>query len=286
MAITTGIIGGTGLYKVEGIEIIDQKKVETPFGAPSAPLTIGKLGDREVIFLPRHGVHHEIMPSNINFRANLWALKEAGARQIISISATGSLQQEIAPGDFALVDQYFDHTRGRRVSSYFDNGMVGHISTAEPACARLSASIYKVAQSIGQPLHQKKTYACVEGPRLGTRAESFFLKNAVKADLVGMTNVPEAFLANEAGLCYVTIGIATDYDCWLDDPDAHVSLAAVIAQYGKSLSKVTDLVKAFLAEDHSPRDCQCHARSAHAVMTPAEFVSPQQKKILELLSAP
>jgi len=157
----TGIIGGTGLYSIEGLKLIAKKNVTTPFGKPSAPIAIGKFGDQKVAFLPRHGLKHTILPSEINFRANIWALKSVGVRRIISVSATGSLQQEIAPGSLVLPDQYFDLTKGKREASFFGKGMVGHVSSAEPVCPSLVSSFRKAAESVGVPLHTGKTYAWI-----------------------------------------------------------------------------------------------------------------------------
>lgn len=279
-----GIVGGTGLYKMQGLEVTDKKEVNTPFGAPSAPMTVGRLGAHEVVFVPRHGERHQALPSEINFRANIWALKELGARNVISVSATGSLREEIKPGDLVLPDQYFDWTRGRRAASFFGEGVVAHVSTAEPASRELADAIEAAAGRAGVAIHRDKTYACVEGPRLGTRAESFFLRGA-GCDLVGMTNVPEAFLACEARLNYCTIAIATDYDCWLDDPSQHVSVEQVIALYGKSIVKVHSLLEALFRGDFDPDSVPLRASAAAAVMTPREALSADQQQMVDFLSA-
>jgi len=175
-----GIIGGTGLYHIEGLKITNQIEVFTPFGAPSAPLTVGKFGEQEVVFLPRHGLNHQIMPSEVNFCANIYALKNAGVTRIISISAVGSLQSELPMGDFAIPSQYFDWTKGLRKHTFFGEGMIAHVSTAEPACAHLAGIIKSAGEKHGIHIHTGVTYACVEGPRLGTRAESNYLKNILK----------------------------------------------------------------------------------------------------------
>ena len=189
-----GIIGGTGLYGMKAIAEVAVRSVATPFGSPSAPVRIGLLGGKRVAFLSRHGEHHEFIPSEINFRANIWALKSLGVRTVIGVSAVGSLRAELQPGDLALPSQYIDATRGLRAASFFGGGMVAHVSTAEPTCRATADCIARVARGFGWTLHTERTYACVEGPRLGTRAESLMLRG-VGADLVGMTNVPEVFLA-------------------------------------------------------------------------------------------
>ncbi len=279
-----GIIGGTGLYRMDGLKVNETRHVETPFGAPSAPVMLGSLDGRPVAFLARHGLEHHLLPSEINFRANIWALKSLGVRTVIGVSAVGSLREEIRPGDLALPAQYLDFTKGLRAASFFGQGMVAHISTAHPACAATSALLAEAAEAIGLPLHREKTYACVEGPRLGTRAESFWLRSA-GADLVGMTNVPEAFLALEAQLGYCTVAVATDYDCWLDDPTQHVSLEQVMSQFRDSLTRVQRLIAHAVARyrDDESRPCR-HALRA-AVVTPREQLTAAQRAILDFLSS-
>ena len=277
-----GIIGGTGLYQMEGLEVRESLTPETPFGAPSAPVLLGTLGGQEVAFLPRHGPEHRLIPSEIPYRANIWALKAVGVRRIVGVSATGSLREEIAPGDLAIPTQYFDWTRGRRVGSFFGDGLVGHVSTAEPTCPALAGRIEQVALGQGTPLHAGKTYACVEGPRLGTRAESFFLRNS-GCDLVGMTNVPEAFLAREAQLCYCTIAIATDYDCWLDDPGQHASAERILALYRENLGRIQAILHALLSQPGELDACGCQKSLQFAVVTPESALSPEQRRILDFL---
>jgi 5'-methylthioadenosine phosphorylase len=278
-----GIIGGTGLYRMEGLEVTRSSEIETPFGSASGPVMLGRLAGREIAFLPRHGLRHDLLPSEINFRANIWALKSMGVRTLIGVSAVGSLREEIRPGELALPSQYLDFTKGLRAASFFGKGLVAHVSTAHPTCAHTAALIGRVADSIGQPIHRGKTYACVEGPRLGTRAESFWLRG-VGADLVGMTNVPEAFLALEAQLGYCVITVATDYDCWLDDVSQHVSAEQVIGQFRESLSRVQRLIAGVAAEyvEDESRPCR-HALEA-AVVTPREQLTAEQKQILDFLA--
>ena len=277
-----GIIGGTGLYKIEGVSDVSTRSIETPFGAPSAEIILGKLAGNNIAFLPRHGSNHQILPSEINYRANIWALKSVGVRQIISVSAVGSLREEIHPGDLAIPSQYFDWTRGRRIGSFFGQGLVAHISTAQPSCATLSKTIQDCSRQIDIPIHGSKTYACVEGPRLGTRAESLFLRQA-GCDLVGMTNVPEVFLAREAQICYCTIAVATDYDCWLDDPSQHASVEKVIELYGKNIGRVQTLLKKVVESESSHTECSCHSALKFAVMTKESVLSQEQRQILAFL---
>jgi 5'-methylthioadenosine phosphorylase len=278
-----GIIGGTGLYRMEGLQVNETRQLDTPFGSPSAPVMLGQLNGKPVAFLARHGLQHHLLPSEINFRANIWALKSVGVRTLIGVSAVGSLREQIRPGDLALPAQYLDFTKGLRAGSFFGQGLVAHVSTAHPTCASTSALLGRAADALALPLHRDKTYACVEGPRLGTRAESFWLR-AAGADLVGMTNVPEAFLALEAQLGYCTIAVATDYDCWLDDPTQHVSVEQVMSQFRDSLVRVQRLIALAVDEyrDDETRPCRHALRSA--VITPREQLTAAQQSVLDFLA--
>lgn len=278
------IIGGTGLYDVEGLEPVSEEEVDTPFGTPSAPLCTLKTGDREILFLPRHGKGHSFLPHEINYRANMYALKQAGARMVLGFSAVGSLREEIAPGDFSIPSQYLDLTKGKREATFFGNGIAAHVSTAVPTCPELSGWVKQVAQEKAVKLHMDKTYACVEGPRLGTKAESFFMRRA-GCDLVGMTNIPEVFLAREAQLSYATICIATDYDCWLDDPDQHVTVQAVIERFNASLAKARELLMALLALPLPTIDEDYRKALEMAVLTADSALNKEQLAMLEVLRA-
>jgi 5'-methylthioadenosine phosphorylase len=279
-----GILGGTGLYRMDGLQGEERLAVETPFGAPSAEVIKGVLAGREVAFLARHGPGHEKTPSEINYRANVWALKAVGVRTIIGVSAVGSLRAEIRAGEIALPTQYIDFTRGVRVPSFFGGGVVAHVSTATPVCAYTAGLIADAADAMQLPVHRDTTYACVEGPRLGTRAESFFLRGA-GADLVGMTNVPEVFLACEAQLGYATIALVTDYDCWLDDPAQHVTLEQAMAMFHANLARVQQLivrvVGAWQEDDARP----CRRTLAGALVTPRERMTDAQRAMVDFLAS-
>lgn len=279
------IIGGSGLYALDELDIVAEHDIATPFGKPSAPIVEGKAFGTSVLFLPRHGRNHEFIPTEVNFRANIYALKKLGARTALSISASGSLQEEIKPGDLALTSQYFDHTRGHRISSFFGEGVTAHISTAEPTCPALTQDVLKAANILDIALHTDKTYACVEGPRLGTKAESHFLRGAAGCDVVGMTNVPEAFLAREAQMGYVTLAIATDYDCWREDPDEHVSVEAVFAVYSKNIGKIKSLILKLLENGISETPKNIRTALNGAVMTPDDRLNTAQKEWLTVLRA-
>ena len=276
------IVGGTGLYELPGLDIERRIDEATPFGAPSGPVLLGRSHGRPVLFLARHGAGHRLLPHEVNYRANVYALKRAGATHLLGVSAVGSLDERIAPGDFALPSQYFDWTRGRRAQTFFGEGVAAHVSTAEPVSAALADWVADAARPLGIGLHRDATYACVEGPRLGTRAESLFLRQA-GCRLVGMTNVPEAFLAREAQLAYATIAIATDYDCWMDDPSRHVTVSAIFALYAQSLERVRGLLQALLALPLPEREPQVRDALAHALMTPEGALDDAQRGWLAVL---
>jgi len=280
------IIGGTGIYEFPGLEVMNTHLINTPYGQPSSAIIEGQFGELQLLFLARHGQAHTLLPHEVNYRANIWALKQLGATEIIGLSAVGSLQQLIAPGELSLVSQYFDFIKGAREKTFFGDGIAAHVSTAEPSCATLAMDLQQVASDMGITLHADKTYACVDGPRLGTRAESLFLQS-IGCDLVGMTNVPEVFLAREAQICYLTIGIATDYDCWLDDPAQHVSVEQVIARYGESLDQAKQLLRAYLqvreTAEQQVNGCRCRTALASAVLTPLDSIPADKQALLTLL---
>jgi 5'-methylthioadenosine phosphorylase len=278
------IIGGTGLYEMDGLNVKEELNVATPFGAPSALVVKAEYGNREVLFLPRHGRDHEFLPHEVNYRANIFALKKLGARQVLGFSAVGSLREEIHPGEFAIPTQYFDFIKGNRERTFFGGGVAAHVSTAEPVCPNMAAWIASKAEQMNLPLHLNKTYAGVDGPRLGTKAESNFLR-AAACDLVGMTNVPEVFLAREAQLCYATIGIATDYDCWMEDPSQHVSVADVISRFGESLSRAKELLLALLETPLPETEASYRETLTTALLTPPENIPEPKRELLEVLCA-
>lgn len=280
-----GVIGGSGLYALEGLEVEKEHDMATPFGKPSAPIVQGQYQGQSILFLSRHGPGHKYLPHEVNYRANIFALKKLGARRIFGVSAAGSLREDLKSGDLALASQYFDHTRGKRDYTFFGNGIAGHVSMANPACPALSADIKAAAKRTNQPLHSGKTYACVEGPRLGTRAESFFLCDAVKADLVGMTNVPEVFLAREAQMAYATLCLVTDYDCWMDDPTQHVSVEKFFEVYGGALEKAKAVLVELLKETFTDTPDDIRSSLKTSILTPDNAISAEQKEWLDVLRA-
>lgn len=278
------VIGGTGIYSIDSLNIIEKHRIDTPFGDPSAEIIRGNFKNKEILFLPRHGNSHNLLPSEVNYRANIWALKSLGVTQIIGLSAVGSLQQEIKPGDLAIADQYIDFIKGNREKTFFGNGLVAHISTAQPTCVALADAISQAAKNSDITIHRNKTYACVDGPRLGTKAESLFYKSVANCDLVGMTNVPEVFLAREAQICYCTIGIATDYDCWQDDPKEHVTVEQVISRYGQSLAKAKTVLAAYIEGMPAACTSNCNHALQSAVLTPLESMTEKNKTLFSVLS--
>ena len=279
------IIGGSGLYQLDGLTADTQHQVTTPFGQPSSSITEGRYLGQPVLFLARHGEGHQFLPHEVNYRANIFALKSLGARRILGFSAAGSLRKEIRPGELALTAQYFDHTRGKRNYSFFGDGVSAHISTAYPTCPALGADIVDAAVRINAPVHVDKTYACVEGPRLGTRAESFFLRDSAQCDLVGMTNVPEVFLAREAQLAYCTLCLVTDYDCWMDDPAEHVSVDKFFATYQGTLTKAQAVLAELLQQPLRPTPDEVRQSLAGAVLTPDTALTDAQRSWLDVLRA-
>ncbi len=276
------IIGGTGIYQLDGLRIEESFDPQTPFGSASGAVVRGRLGRHEVLFLARHGSGHRLLPHEVNYRANIFALTRAGATQVLGFSAVGSLAEAIAPGDFAMPSQYFDWTRGMRERTFFGGGVAAHVSTARPVSAALIDWVQAGARAAGIALHRDLTYACVEGPRLGTRAESFFMRQA-GCHLVGMTNVPEVFLAREAQLAYATVGIVTDYDCWKDDPDQHVSVGAIFERYGRSLERARELLSKLLEGDLPVPDAASRAGLQQALITPDTALNPAQAQWLAVL---
>ena len=276
------IVGGTGLYELPGLEITQRITSSTPFGEPSGDILKGRLGCNDVLFLARHGTGHRLLPHEVNYRANVFALKQAGATLLLGFSAVGSLAQDIKPGDLAIPEQYFDWTRGNRQRTFFGEGVAAHVSTAKPVSSALVDAVQAAAAHAGLAVHRGLTYACVEGPRLGTQAESHFLRQ-VGCHLVGMTNVPEVFLAREAQMAYATVGLVTDYDCWLDDPTQHVSVTSVFELYGKTLTKAAQLLNVLLKQPLSTPEPSIRAALSSAMLTPDSALTPDQKSWIDVL---
>ncbi len=276
------IIGGTGLYDLAGMEIEETLDGDTPFGAPSGPVLCGRLGGQAMLFLARHGAGHRLLPHEVNYRANIFALKRAGATGVLGFSAVGSLAERVAPGDLAMPEQYVDWTRGARERSFFGGGVAAHVSTANPVSTTLADAVCASARALGVTLHRGLTYACVEGPRLGTRAESHVLRQ-IGCHLVGMTNVPEVFLAREAQLAYATVGIVTDYDCWMEDPARHVSVSGIFELYGKSLQRARGLLDHLATQPAVSPEPAIRTALTGAMLTPLDALSAEQRAWMDVL---
>ena len=235
-----GIIGGSGIYSIDQLKNVEHVHVGTPFGSPSDELITGKIGQTEVAFLPRHGRKHTLNPSQIPYRANVYAMKSIGVTDIISASACGSLREDYQPGDFVLVNQFIDRTF-KRDSSFFDKEVVAHVSMADPVCGRLHTLLSKILDKLGYPYHKSGTYLAMEGPQFSTRAESHLFKTNWDCDVIGMTNMPEAKLAREAEICYISMAMVTDYDCWHSGHD-DVDVAEIVSTLHSNAEKAKNLV--------------------------------------------
>ncbi len=276
------IIGGTGLYELAGLEIEARIDGKTPFGEPSGAVLRGRIGERQLLFLARHGAGHRLLPHEVNYRANIFALKQAGATMVLGLSAVGSLAEQVAPGDLAMAEQYVDWTRGARERTFFGAGVAAHVSTANPVSAALVDAVAASAGALGVTLHRGLTYACVEGPRLGTRAESILLRQ-LGCHLVGMTNVPEAFLAREAQMAYAVIGIVTDYDCWMEDAARHVSATSIFELYGQSLTKARSVLNHLFAQALPAPEPAIRGALRSALLTADHAMTPEQRQWMAVL---
>ena len=274
------VIGGSGIYNLDVMKVIKKHSLKTPFGSPSSPIIEAELiGEKtRFFFLARHGEGHVISPSEINYRANIFALKKLGAESILSISAVGSLKEEIAPGTIALPDQFIDWTKGFRERSFFGKGMVGHVSTANPVTLSLRDAAAETCSSLGLPFKKCGAYVCIEGPQFSTRAESAIYRS-FNASLIGMTNVPEAFLAKEAGMAYATIALVTDYDCW---KDAHCTLEEILKIMAANYNSVQKILVHLLPKlEKYPINFS--KENMHAIITAPKKLGPKHKEIAKIL---
>jgi 5'-methylthioadenosine phosphorylase len=275
--INIGVIGGSGLYEIEGLTDVSAVKVSTPFGKPSDDYLVGTLFGRRVAFLPRHGRGHRIMPTDINYRANIFGMKKIGVERIISVSAVGSMKEEIKPGHIVVPDQFYDHTKHRR-STFFGNGIVAHVGMAEPVCRDLSAILIAAGDKTGATVHRGGTYLCMEGPQFSTRAESLIYRTW-NVDVIGMTNATEAKLAREAEICYSTIALATDYDCW-HHSEEDVTVEAVLEVMKKNIETSKALIREAIKMLSDARPCSCGGALRNTIMTPEKLVPLKMKKDL------
>ena len=275
---TLAVIGGSGLYAMEGLAGIREVRIRTPFGNPSAAVVIGTLDGVRMAFLPRHGRGHRLNPSEVNHRANIFALKTLGVEQIISVSACGSLKEELRPRDMVFPDQVFDRTKGR-ASTFFEKGIVAHVGVANPYCPELSQRLYDTASSLGFRTHKGGTYVCIEGPQFSTKAESNVYRS-LGFSVIGMTNVPECKLAREAEICYASVALVTDYDVWHDEP---VTIDMVIGNLNANTSNVKQLLKAVVLKVARERRCECASALQYSILTDRKRIPAKIKKDLKPL---
>ena len=276
-----GIIGGSGLYDIEGIKKVKSLRVDTPFGAPSDEYVTGELEGKEVVFLPRHGKGHRISPSKINYRANIFGMKKLGVGCILSVSACGSLKEKIAPMDFVLPDQFIDRSNRGRVMTFFDEGIVVHVGFANPICRDLLKIILSSAQKLNIKIHPKGTYINMEGPAFSTKAESN-LYRSWGASIIGMTNIAEARLSREAEICYATLAAVTDYDCWHPDHD-NVTVELILRNLAKNVENAKKIIKQAVADLPDNADCKCKNALKYAIVTNKDVVSKKVKKDLGII---
>jgi len=278
--IEIGIIGGSGLYEMEGLRDVKPISLQTPFGAPSDLYLLGTLEGRRVAFLPRHSRGHNISPSEINYRANIYGFKKLGVARILGVTAVGSLRDDIQPLDIVIPDQFYDRTT-KRVSTFFAEGLVAHIAFADPVCPDLAELIYNSAGSFGVNVHRGGTLLCVDGPAFSSRAESNVYRQW-GIDILGMTAVQEAKLAREAEICYATMALVTDYDCWREQ-EAEVSVETVVQNLKKNLSIAQDIIRMVVSKISDKRNCICSSALENAMMTDTAAIPPETRKRLELL---
>jgi len=273
-----GIIGGSGLYAIDGLKIKEERIVETPFGKPSDAVLMGTLEGKDIAFLPRHGRGHFIAPHEINYRANIYAMKLLGVERIISISAVGSMKEEIHPGDIVIVDQFIDRTKVRQ-QTFFSDGIVAHVSFADPVCPALLENLSQSARNVGAKVHRGGTYVCIEGPMFSSRAESNMYR-LWKTDVIGMTNYQEAKLAREAEICYATMALSTDYDCWLETEEA-VDAMKVVLVMNKNIATAKKILKDVLPRIPIERNCQCACALKNAIVTDKAKLTADVKRRLK-----
>ncbi|MEW6096758.1 MAG: S-methyl-5'-thioadenosine phosphorylase [bacterium] len=279
--VSIGVIGGSGLYQMEGLEEIERKQIPTPFGLPSDDIVIGRLKDKKIAFLPRHKKGHCIMPAEVNSRANIHALKSLGVERIIGVSAVGSLKEEIKPLDIVIPDQLFDRTKATRQHTFFGDGAVGHIGFADPYCPQLSKLLFDMGKKLGYFIRQGGTYICIEGPQFSTRAESNIYRQW-GCDIIGMTNLPEAKLAREAEICYATIALVTDYDVWHEEEE-DVTIEMVINNLMKNVEHAKNIIKGVIPQLIDTRQCLCATALKNGIITKPELIPQNTKDKLRLL---
>jgi 5'-methylthioadenosine phosphorylase len=279
--IRIGVIGGSGVYQMEALTDVEEVRVSTPFGDPSDAITVGTLAGQRIAFLPRHGVGHRIMPTEVNSRANIYALKSLGVERIISVTACGSMKEEFAPRHIVIPDQIFDNTKERRNYTFFGNGLVVHIGLAEPFCAELSRLIYEAVKATGAPVHMGGTFITIEGPRFSTKGESRIYRQW-GVDIIGMTAAPEAALAREAEICYAAMAHVTDYDVW-HETEEPVTVAMLIENLMANAALTKKAIQHLVSTIPQERACECATALSNAIITQRDLIPEKVKKDLDLL---
>ena len=278
--LVVGVIGGSGLYDIDGLEDVKETALSTPFGAPSDSYIEGRLDGVRMVFLPRHGRGHRLMPSELNFRANIWGMKKLGVTRILSMSAVGSMREDVPPGDFVVIDQFIDRTR-HRVDTFFGEGVVAHVMFADPVCGEVRKALVEAGRMGAAKIHDGGTYVNMEGPQFSTRAESL-LYRTWGVDVIGMTNLQEAKLAREAEICYATVAMATDYDCWHEDEE-DVTVEAVLAVMQKNVGNARAMIRNTVPLLPLERGCGCGEALRFAIMTDHEHIDQAARDRLGLL---
>ena len=277
-----GVLGGSGIYEMDHAKVVDQHKIQTPYGSPSDCITEVLFGDRKAFFLPRHGKGHSVTPSEVNYRANIYAMKHLGVSHVLAVSAVGIMKEEIKPGDMVIPDQILDRTKGVRPSTFFGEGIVGHVSFADPFSAEMTDIISKSARECTQRVHEGGTYICMEGPQFSTRAESHFYRKTISPSIIGMTAIPEAKLAREAELCYGMLALATDYDCWHEEEE-DVSVAAVLEVLKANSLMGKKIVEKIVHNLPTHSTDPCLDAAKYAIVTTPEAIPEKRKQELSLL---
>ena len=277
-----GVIGGSGVYQMEGVEVVEEHQLDTPFGPPSDCVVETRIDNRPTIFLPRHGRGHRLLPSEVNSRANIHALKQLEVTHVLAVSAVGIMQEHIHPGDMVVPDQIFDRTKGIRPATFFGEGIVGHVTFADPFCEDLRRVVVEAATGRGARVHDGGTYICMEGPQFSTRAESHFYRRTTGAAIIGMTALPEAKLAREAEMCYAMLATGTDYDCW-HETEEDVSIDAVLEILRKNAAQANAIIQDVAGRLPEVSDCACLHAAQSAIITAKEMISDQVRERLKLL---
>lgn len=279
VSVKLGVIGGSGVYEMQGVDVVKEHAIETPFGDPSDTIVETSIEDRSVYFLPRHGRGHIHLPSEVPSRANIFALKTLGVTHVLAVSAVGIMQEQIAPGDMIVPDQIFDRTRGQRASTFFGNGIVGHVGFADPFCDELRQVVLEAGKEVAATVHEGGAYICMEGPQFSTRAESHFYRRTLNPTVIGMTALPEAKLAREAEMCYAMLAMGTDYDCWHEDEE-DVTVEAVIAVLKQNAETANAIVKAAVGKLPETSGCACLDAARYAIITSPDRISDEVRERL------